>query len=88
MRIELCHKLIRAASVAGAATLALACNPAAGSSVPRSAQFGVWLIKAGDAKVLVGRCGAAICGKVVWLKQPIDSPTRKPQADDKNQIHR
>lgn len=45
---------------------------------------GVWLTQAGDAKVAVSRCGAALCGRVVWLKSPIDSATGKPQVDDKN----
>ena len=45
---------------------------------------GVWLTQAGDAKVTVSRCGSALCGRVVWLKSPIDSATGKPQVDDKN----
>jgi uncharacterized protein (DUF2147 family) len=45
---------------------------------------GIWLTQAGDAKVAVSRCGAALCGRVVWLKSPIDSATGKPQVDDKN----
>src|ERR1700684_3985316 len=46
---------------------------------------GIWLTQAGDAKVRVGRCGAGICGTVVWLRDPIDSATGKPQVDDKNE---
>jgi uncharacterized protein (DUF2147 family) len=45
---------------------------------------GLWLTQAGDAKVEISRCGTAICGKVVWLKAPIDKATGKPQVDDKN----
>jgi uncharacterized protein (DUF2147 family) len=45
---------------------------------------GIWLTQAGDAKVAVSRCGSAICGRVVWLKAPIDRATGKPQVDDKN----
>jgi uncharacterized protein (DUF2147 family) len=45
---------------------------------------GIWLTQAGDAKVRVSRCGAGICGVVVWLKEPIDPLTGKPQVDDKN----
>lgn len=36
---------------------------------------GTWLTQAGDAKVRVSKCGAGICGVVVWLKEPIDSAT-------------
>jgi uncharacterized protein (DUF2147 family) len=45
---------------------------------------GIWLTQAGDAKVRVSRCGAGICGVVVWLKEPVDPLTGKPQVDDKN----
>jgi uncharacterized protein (DUF2147 family) len=45
---------------------------------------GVWLTQAGDAKVRVSKCGGGICGVVVWLREPIDPATGKPQLDDKN----
>jgi uncharacterized protein (DUF2147 family) len=45
---------------------------------------GIWLTEAGDAKVRVSKCGAGICGVVVWLKDPIDPATGRPQEDDKN----
>jgi uncharacterized protein (DUF2147 family) len=45
---------------------------------------GIWLTQAGDAKIRVSRCGAGICGVVVWLKEPIDPATGKPEVDDKN----
>ena len=45
---------------------------------------GIWLTQAGDAKVRVSKCGAGICGVVVWLRDPIDPATGKPQVDDKN----
>jgi uncharacterized protein (DUF2147 family) len=45
---------------------------------------GVWLTEKGDARVQISHCGGAICGKVVWLREPIDAATGKPQVDDKN----
>jgi uncharacterized protein (DUF2147 family) len=45
---------------------------------------GVWLTQAGDARVQVIRCGNGICGRIVWLRDPIDSKTGQPQVDDKN----
>jgi uncharacterized protein (DUF2147 family) len=45
---------------------------------------GVWLTQAGDAKVRVSKCGGGICGVVVWLREPINPATGKPQVDDKN----
>ena len=58
-------------------------------TAPASAQSagspdGIWLTQAGDAKIRVSRCGAGICGVVIWLKEPIDPLTGKPQVDDKN----
>src|ERR1700744_1236076 len=57
-------------------------------AVPAKAQSagpdGIWLTQQGDAKVRVSKCGAGICGVVVWLREPIDSMTGKPQVDDKN----
>ena len=46
---------------------------------------GVWLTQAGDARVRVSRCGGGLCGTVVWLRDPTDSATGKPQVDDKNE---
>ena len=45
---------------------------------------GIWLTQAGDAKVRVSKCAGGVCGVVVWLKDPIDPATGKPQIDDKN----
>jgi uncharacterized protein (DUF2147 family) len=45
---------------------------------------GIWLTQAGDARIHVSRCGGGICGRIVWLRDPIDSRTGQPQVDDKN----
>jgi len=45
---------------------------------------GIRLTQAGDAKIRVGKCGGGICGVVIWLKDPINPATGKPQVDDKN----
>ena len=49
-----------------------------------SGPAGVWLTQSGDARVKVSRCGNALCGRVVWLKEPIDKKTGKAQLDDHN----
>ncbi len=84
MRIDPIRTAIYALPLVLAATLVLARNGASERARPKNDPSGTWLTQAGDAKVLVRPCGAAICGKVVWLKQPIDGATGKPQADDKN----
>jgi len=58
--------------------------PALARAAPDNGPAGYWLTQAGDAKVQVNRCGGGICGKVVWLREPIDSATGRPQADNKN----
>jgi uncharacterized protein (DUF2147 family) len=45
---------------------------------------GIWLTQAGDAKVKVSKCSGGICGVIVWLKDPINPTTGKPEVDDKN----
>jgi uncharacterized protein (DUF2147 family) len=45
---------------------------------------GIWLTEAGDAKVRVTTCGAGICGVIVWLRDPINPATGRPEIDDKN----
>jgi uncharacterized protein (DUF2147 family) len=45
---------------------------------------GVWLTEDGEARVSVYRCGRAICGKVLSLKEPNDPETGKPKLDKFN----
>lgn len=84
MRIDPVRTAIYALPLVLVVTLVLARDVASDRSKPKTDPFGTWLTQAGDAKVLVRPCGAAICGKVVWLKQPIDGATGKPRTDDKN----
>lgn len=45
---------------------------------------GTWLSADGGTKVRIVNCGDALCGTVVWLKQPIDKATGKPKTDKDN----
>ena len=45
---------------------------------------GVWLTQSGDARVKVSKCGGGLCAVIVWLKDPINAATGKPEVDDKN----
>ena len=45
---------------------------------------GTWLTQNGDAHIRVAKCGSSMCGTIVWLRDPIDPQTGKPQVDDKN----
>lgn len=45
---------------------------------------GIWLTQAGDAKIRINHCATGLCGTIIWLKDPVDRKTGKPQVDDKN----
>jgi uncharacterized protein (DUF2147 family) len=45
---------------------------------------GVWMSEDGRTKVRVTDCGGALCGRIVWLKEPIDPKTGKPRTDKLN----
>jgi len=32
-------------------------------------------------KFIISNCGGKLCGKVVWLQEPVDSKTGKPKTD-------
>src|ERR1700694_2011325 len=66
------------------AILALLLAPPGTKAEAGGGPNGIWLTQAGDAKVRVSKCGRGICGVIVWLKDPIDAVTGKPQIDDKN----
>jgi uncharacterized protein (DUF2147 family) len=63
-----------------AAVLAASLAHAQGAGSP----VGVWLTQAGDARVRISKCGEALCGVVVWLREPTNPATGQPQVDDKN----
>lgn len=70
-------------------TATLAAAVLLGSSLMASAQAataaGTWLSADGGTKVRVSECGGnKLCGKVVWLNEPIDRETGKPKTDKRN----
>lgn len=85
MRIDVRSPATLAAAFVLTAVLLLTDAVGVARAAPDGGPTGVWLTQAGDAKVQVSRCGGALCGKVVWLRTPIDSATGRPQVDDKNQ---
>ena len=45
---------------------------------------GTWLTEGGKSRVRVADCGGALCGTIVWLKEPNDPETGKPKTDKNN----
>ncbi len=46
--------------------------------------IGTWITANGDSHVRIENCGGALCGNVVWLKEPNDPETGKPKLDKNN----
>ena len=45
---------------------------------------GVWLTQGGNSRIRVADCGGALCGTIIWLKEPNDPDTGKPKTDKNN----
>jgi len=45
---------------------------------------GTWLTQNRDAQIRVARCGQAVCGTIVWIKEPVDAQTGQPPIDNRN----
>ena len=72
---------MRAALLALAIGLLLAPSAA---NAQANGPTGVWLTQKGDAHVRVAPCGGALCGTIVWLRDPIDPNTGRPPTDEHN----
>ncbi|HEY2137547.1 MAG TPA: DUF2147 domain-containing protein [Xanthobacteraceae bacterium] len=44
----------------------------------------MWLTDTADAHIRMAKCGANMCGTIVWLKDPRDPKTGKVQTDEHN----
>jgi uncharacterized protein (DUF2147 family) len=45
---------------------------------------GTWLTENGRSRIRIADCGGALCGTIVWLKEPNDPDTGKPKVDKNN----
>ena len=45
---------------------------------------GTWLTENGRSRIRIADCGGALCGTIVWLKEPHDPDTGKPKVDKNN----
>jgi uncharacterized protein (DUF2147 family) len=66
-------------------SLAVALLAFAGSDGALAADpAGTWLTQGGNSRVKIADCGGAVCGTIVWLKEPNDPETGKPKTDKNN----
>lgn len=73
----------KAAAIASAAASLISISVIAGAQAMMPVT-GTWLSSDGGTKVRVSECGGKLCGKVVWLNEPIDPDTGKPKTDKRN----
>lgn len=45
---------------------------------------GTWLTQTGGSRIKIADCGGALCGTIVWLKEPTDPDTGEPKTDKNN----
>src|SRR5207244_5515937 len=45
---------------------------------------GTWMTQAGTSRIKIADCGGALCGTIIWLKEPNDPDTGKPTTDKNN----
>lgn len=68
---------------AGQAAKAPAGATAAVPTVPQPAEAGLWVDDTGEGAIEISPCGKKLCGRIVWLQEPLDK-NGKPQIDDLN----
>jgi uncharacterized protein (DUF2147 family) len=67
-------------SACAAICLAFAVASAAQAAEPT----GIWMTQNGDAHIRIVKCGANMCGTIVWLRNPIDAMTGEAPIDIRN----
>jgi uncharacterized protein (DUF2147 family) len=56
----------------------------AGAALAQGASpVGLWMTEGGKSHVHISQCGALLCGKIVWLREP-NQPSGQPKVDAKN----
>jgi uncharacterized protein (DUF2147 family) len=75
MSLSIC----RAAAAIFALMVVMAAAPARAEEL-----IGTWLTQDKDAHIRVAKCGKAMCGTVVWLRDAVDAKTGQPPVDSKN----
>lgn len=78
------HPQLRSAGAFAALAVAgLACLPGAARAQAPIA-LGIWYDDTGKGAVEIAPCGSKLCGRIVWLKEPISEKTGKPLVDAYN----
>src|SRR5437764_1525973 len=73
---------LRTAAVAAWLSAIVAANPLAPARAADAP--GTWYTGDKDSQVKIVNCGGALCGNLVWLKEPNDPATGRPKTDKNN----
>jgi uncharacterized protein (DUF2147 family) len=75
----------KAAAAFWLSTIALSLvGPDAIVSASAAEPLGTWFTEGNESQVRISNCGDALCGALVWFKEPNDPKTGKPKIDDEN----
>ena len=78
-------KTFRLASALWLSTVVLSATALTASGPARAADpLGTWYTADKDSQVRITNCGGALCGSLVWLKEPNDPATGRPKTDKNN----
>ena len=78
-------KTFRLAAALWLSTVVLSATALTTSGPARAADpLGTWYTADKDSQVRITNCGGALCGSLVWLKEPNDPATGRPKTDKNN----
>lgn len=65
--------------------IAFACvlGSAGAAHAQGASPIGTWMTEGGKSHVQISQCGAQLCGRIVWLREP-NQPSGQPKVDLKN----
>jgi len=75
--------MLRTLALAGAALVVLAGGALAQATTSAATPLGRWLTEGGKSHVQIYACGAQLCGRIVWLREPLGKDGQ-PKADLRN----
>jgi uncharacterized protein (DUF2147 family) len=75
---------LRTTAVALCVSAAAFATANVGGTAAAADAVGTWLTGDKDSQVRIVNCGAALCGNLVWLKEPNDPATGRPKTDKNN----
>ena len=84
LRVTTCLRTTAVVLYFAAAALATA---SFSKTVTAADALGTWYTGDKESQVRIVNCGAALCGNLVWLKEPNDPATGRPKTDKNNADH-